>query len=95
MGAAQSKTRAALHAARDPEKLIAFKDIISSLIDRRVLKANINDSVDSEAVLGLCTRQVTDKQRENGSEFFHRCSGANVAFVKRTTIEPHTTVYHA
>jgi hypothetical protein len=45
--------------------------------------------------LGLCTRQVTDKQRENGSEFFHRCSGANVAFVKRTTIEPHTTVYHA
>ena len=61
MAAAQSKTRTALHAARDSEKLIAFKDIISGLIDRRVLKANINDSVDSEVVLGLCTRQVTDE----------------------------------
>ena len=51
--------------------LIALNGMASCLIDRRVLKANINDAVDSEVVLCLCTRQVTDEQREDSSEFFH------------------------
>ena len=82
MRTTQAKTRAALHAARDPEKLITLNSVISCLINCRVLKANINDPVDSEAVLGLCTRQVTDEQRENGSEFFHISLSAGVVFAE-------------
>ena len=61
MGTTQAKPRAALHAARDPDKLIAFKDLVSCLIDRRVLKAKINDSVNSKTVLCLRTREVTEE----------------------------------
>ena len=95
MRATQTKPRAALHAARDPEKLIAFKDLVSCLIHRRVLKAKINDPVNSKTVLGLRTGQVTDEQQRNGNEFFHRCSGADVTYPKRATIGPCTTVYRA
>ena len=61
MGTTQAKPRAALQSTSDPDKLIAFKDLVSCLIDRRVLKAKIHDSVNSKTVLGLRTREVTEE----------------------------------
>ena len=68
MGTTQAKPRAALHAARDPDKLIAFKDLVSCLIDRRVLKAKINDSVNISGTLSMDSLDVNSLTSSDSSQ---------------------------